>query len=158
LDIVGDGPLRAEIEASARDLAGIRFRGWLDPAAVRDAMERSYAVLVPSVTARNGDAEGLPSVVLEAMSAGAAVIAARHAGIPEAVLDGETGLLAREGDAADLAEKIAALDRSAALRQTLALAGRGRVEACFAVNAQSAALEIILEDAVARAAREVRLS
>jgi glycosyltransferase involved in cell wall biosynthesis len=156
LDVVGDGPLRAEIEASARDLAGIRFLGWLDHAAVREAMARSYAVLVPSVTARNGDAEGLPSVVLEAMSAGTAVVASRHAGIPEAVLDGETGLLAREADAADLAEKIAALDRSAALRQTFSLAGRGRVEACFAANAQSAALEIILEDAVARAAMEAR--
>ncbi len=156
LDIVGDGPLRAEIEASARDLTGIRFLGWLDHAAVRDVMARSYAVLVPSVTARNGDAEGLPSVVLEVMSAGTVVIASRHAGIPEAVRDGETGLLAREADAGDLAEKIALLDRSGELRQTLAMAGRRRVEQCFAVNAQSAALEVILEDAVARAAMAIR--
>jgi glycosyltransferase involved in cell wall biosynthesis len=155
LHIVGDGALRADMEASARDLSGIVFAGWLDPASVRARMASSYAVLVPSVTAPNGDAEGLPSVVLEAMAAGTAVIASRHAGIPEAVTDHETGLLAREGDAADWAAQIALLDRSPELRRTLAVAARRRVEERFAAAAQSAALETILEDVIARGAGAV---
>ena len=62
-------------------------------------MRRATLLAAPSLTARDGDAEGLPNVVVEAAASGLPVVATRHSGIPEAVEDGETGFLVREGDA-----------------------------------------------------------
>ena len=101
---VGDGPLRPVLETLARDVAGIELAGWLSPDEVKARMAGAWSLLVPSVVARNGDAEGLPSVIPEAMAAGCAVIGSNDGGITEAIRVGETGLLVPPGDAAALAD------------------------------------------------------
>lgn len=104
LVMIGDGPLRSQLETQARDLPGaVQFLGTQPAATVRQWMNRARLLVAPSVTAAHGDAEGLPNVVLEAQAMGLPVVSTTHAGIPEGVLHGETGFLAPERNAADLA-------------------------------------------------------
>ena len=110
VSIVGDGPLRPGLERLARELGvsdRIAFAGWLSHEAMPRAMAEADCIVAPSVTAADGDMEGLPLVVVEAMATGLPVIGTRHSGIPEAVLDGDNGLIVEERDDAALAEAIA---------------------------------------------------
>ena len=100
LTLVGDGELRAPIEAAiaAHGLAAhVTLTGWLDEAGVRRELAAAQALVLPSF------AEGLPMVVMEAMAAARPVIATYIAGIPELVLPGETGWLVPAGDVEALA-------------------------------------------------------
>lgn len=101
LDMIGAGPLLEPCRYLAHKLGcaeRIRFLGAQTHAAVRTAMAQAAILLQHSVTTGNGEAEGLPSSIQEAMAAGAAVVATRHAGIPEAIESGSNGLLVAEGD------------------------------------------------------------
>jgi glycosyltransferase involved in cell wall biosynthesis len=70
---------------------------------VTELFETAALVVLPSVVARNGQMEGLPVVLMEALAAGAPVVATRLSGIPEIILDGETGLLAEPESPDDFA-------------------------------------------------------
>jgi glycosyltransferase involved in cell wall biosynthesis len=107
LVVVGDGPERANLEAQAQSL-GIRcdFRGAQASSVVRQEMSFARVFCVPSMTARNGDSEGLGIVFAEAQAMGVPVVSSLHGGIPEVVCDGSTGLLAPERDHSRLAEHI----------------------------------------------------
>jgi glycosyltransferase involved in cell wall biosynthesis len=101
LDMIGDGPLLAECRRLAVSLGvdeRIRFLGAQPPETVRRQMAGAYALLQHSVTGPGGETEGLPTVIQEAMAAGAVVVATRHAGIPEAIESGRNGLLVAERD------------------------------------------------------------
>jgi colanic acid/amylovoran biosynthesis glycosyltransferase len=102
LKLVGDGLIAGELKRAAADLRSIEFPGWIPNRELRQLMRGALAVCVPSVEAASGDAEGLPNVVIEAMAAGAPVVATHHAGIGEAVEDQRTGLLVPSGDVAAL--------------------------------------------------------
>lgn len=111
LDMVGDGPLRARCEEviARRGLAGqVTLHGSLPHAEVAALMRPASIFVQHSVTASNGDIEGFPTAIAEAMSAELAVVSTRHSGIPEHVLDGETGLVVAERDVEGMA---AALDK-----------------------------------------------
>jgi glycosyltransferase involved in cell wall biosynthesis len=119
-EIIGDGPLRAASEARVAELGigdRVRFLGRLPHDAVRDHLARAAVYLQHSVTAPDGNEEGLPTSIQEAMASGAVVVSTRHAGIPEAVEDGVTGLLVDEHDgpgfAAALRAVVADPDRAA---------------------------------------------
>ena len=101
LVVIGDGPLKSTLERRAGP--SVQFLGALPPAEVAQWMRRAALLAAPSLTAADGDAEGLPNVVVEAAASGLPVVATRHSGIPEAVEDGETGFLVAEGDSAALA-------------------------------------------------------
>lgn len=144
LVVVGDGPHRRRLEGRALRL-GLRervtFTGELPQEEVRRWMRRAWLLAAPSVTARDGDAEGLPTVICEAAAAGLPVVASTHPGIGEAVVDGETGLLAREGDVPALASAIARLLGKPALRERMATAARRLAEERFSRSRQIARLE-----------------
>jgi len=140
LDVIGDGPLRAELAAAATGQP-VRFLGWLQPDQVAAAMADALALLVPSRVAASGDAEGLPTVVLEAQARGLPVIATRHAGIPEAVSHDATGLLVPEGDVAALADAIVRLAGDEQLWQHLRDQALHSVRAEFDAVRQSQRLE-----------------
>jgi glycosyltransferase involved in cell wall biosynthesis len=107
LSIVGDGPLRAELDRLARDLGlSVHFHGALEPTAIKSELDRARVVCLPSTRAANGDAEGLPIVLLEAQAAGLPVVASRFGGIKEAVDDGKTGYCFVEKDVGDLASRL----------------------------------------------------
>jgi glycosyltransferase involved in cell wall biosynthesis len=92
------------------------------------------------VTALDGDRDGLPTVLLEAMATGTPVIATPVTGIPEVVIDGETGLVVPESDPYALANAIERLLGDPTLGARLARAARALVEEQFDVRRQAAAL------------------
>jgi len=144
LSLVGDGELGSLVAARAAELGGIEQAGWLANDAVKQRMAGTLALVVPSVTAKAGDAEGLPNVILEAMAAGIPVVGSDSAGIAEAIAQERTGLVVPPGNASALAEALARLASDPALRQAMALAGRARAIAEFSAPDQSRRLEQIL--------------
>jgi glycosyltransferase involved in cell wall biosynthesis len=104
LDIAGHGPLEPALRSYVRELGlqeAVRFLGFVSP--VQAALESAAIVVVPSL------GEGFGMVALEAMERARAVIASDVGGLPEIVVDGETGLVVPAGDAEALAEAIVAL-------------------------------------------------
>jgi colanic acid/amylovoran biosynthesis glycosyltransferase len=146
LVVIGDGPLRDELEAVAkRTLRKCRFLGWLPAEAVRQWMNRARVFCVPSVRAPSGDGEGFGMVFAEAQAMGLPVASFSSGGVPEAVLDGATGLLAPEGDWRALAGNILALLKNDNLWSMMSEAGQRRVEQLFDLRKQTANLEEIYE-------------
>jgi glycosyltransferase involved in cell wall biosynthesis len=111
LDFIGDGPLLDPTRALAEELgvaAKIRFHGAQPHNTVRDQLMSTQFFLQHSVTARDGNTEGLPTAIQEAMACGCITVSTHHAGIPEAIDEGETGFLVDEFDETGFAEAISA--------------------------------------------------
>jgi glycosyltransferase involved in cell wall biosynthesis len=152
LVVIGDGPLRRDLERQSAPLGDrVRFLGNLPPDEVAAWMRRAWLIAVPSVTARDGDSEGLPTVAVEAAASALPAIVSAHSGLPEAVVDGETGFVVPEGDAAALAARIAELLAAPDLRVRMGAAARRLAEGRFDALKQAAALER-LYDAVTQCA------
>ncbi|GGB04560.1 glycosyltransferase [Allosediminivita pacifica] len=149
-EMIGGGELlaRCREEVAVAGLADrIALPGALPHADVADRLSRATIFAQHSVTGEDGNTEGLPSVIQEAMACGCAVVSTRHAGIPEAVREGDTGLLVDEHDEAGYA---AALD--ALLADPDRTAGMGAAGRAFAVaNLDKATLTARIEE-VMRAA------
>jgi len=142
LAILGDGPLRRDLERRAAHLgARVKFLGARPAAEVAGWMRRAWLLAAPSVTAADGDAEGLPTVILEAAASSLPAVGTFHSGIPEAIADGETGFLVPERDADALAARIGALLASADLRHGMGLAARAMAGRRFDLGRQTALLE-----------------
>jgi glycosyltransferase involved in cell wall biosynthesis len=141
LAVIGDGPLRGALVRQAEGLADVRFLGWQPNHVVRHWMRGAMAVCVPSRMAGTGDSEGLGHVVLEAMEAGAPVVASRHGGIQEIVEDGVTGLLTVPGDPASIAVALGNLAAAPDLRALMGAKGRDLVMRRFDAVTQSRLLE-----------------
>lgn len=136
--VVGDGPLRGRLEALAGELGiadAVQFRGWQVQDAIVEALYDHDVLLAPSVTAQDGDQEGIPVTLMEAMATGMAVVSTRHSGIPELVEDGRSGLLADEGDHAALADALIRLSDSPELARSMGRAARLRVAAAHDADA-----------------------
>jgi len=150
LVVIGGGPLRADYEARAAALpVRCRFLGHQPTAVVREWMARASVFCVPSVIAGSGDAEGFGIVFIEAQAMGLPVVSTRSGGIPEAVEDGETGLLVSERDPRALAEAILQLMQDDELWQRFSLAGRIRVLENFNLFKQTRRLECVFEQLLA---------
>lgn len=146
LVLIGDGELKTELEIlAAKFLRRYQFLGFQPQSVVKNWMDRSMLLVVPSVTAANGDSEGLPTVVVEAQAMGLPVVASNHAGIPQAVIHGETGFLTAERDIAGLAESILRLLGDPELWQRFSLNGREHIEKNFNLDKQTKILESLYE-------------
>lgn len=146
LVLIGDGPLRASLEALAsKHLKRYRFLGVQPQPVVRDWMNRARVLAAPSVTTPAGDSEGLPNVVLEAQAMQLPVASTYHAGIPEAVIHGETGFLVKEHDWEGLASYLVKLLQENDLWQHFSQQGRSHMENNFNRYRQTRALERIYE-------------
>lgn len=109
LVLVGSGPLEGSLRSLARDLGledAVEFTGALSHEGVAGHLQRCRVAVVSSVVLESGRAEGMPTVVPEALAAGALLVATRAGGVPDVVSDGVNGWLARPGDVDDLAAKI----------------------------------------------------
>jgi colanic acid/amylovoran biosynthesis glycosyltransferase len=149
LVVVGDGPLRVEHERRARELGvDASFLGWLTPEEVALQLGQVRALCVPSRRAANGDAEGLPMTVLEAGAQGVPVVATRHSGIPEAVVERESGLLADEGDVEAIARQLVAVLTDHDLWRRLSAGARARIAQDFDPERQAARLERHYDEAL----------
>ena len=117
--VIGDGPIRGELEAAAAGLP-VEFVGQQGRAAVLEAIAKSQLMLIPSITADNGDQEGLPVTLLEGGAGKICVIASRLPGIDEVIVDGVSGLLVPQRDSDALAAAIERALGDDALRAKLA--------------------------------------
>ena len=106
LTIAGEGPLLDELQDLTRVLKidqRVSFTGFISQAELRDIFYASHIFLHPSETGPDGNQEGIPNSMLEAMSSGLPIFATQHGGIPEAIENGATGVLVPERDAEKLA-------------------------------------------------------
>lgn len=146
--IAGEGPLRETLAASilAKRLEGsVILAGAVPLHRLRAHYYRRARVLAqPCVIAADGDRDGIPTVILEAMAMGVPVVSTAVSGIPEAIDDGRSGFLAQPGDAAALAERIALLLGDPSLADRIAREGRARVEEAFDLQRNAGALRKLI--------------
>ncbi|HEY6210468.1 MAG TPA: glycosyltransferase [Gemmatimonadales bacterium] len=137
LQIVGDGPLRHVLEAQVKRL-GLGGRVALPGAQSHDLVRRAYqraaVFALPCVIASNGDRDGIPNVLLEAMASGVPVISTPVSGIPELIESGVDGLLVPPNSPPRLAETLDLLLASQGLRERLACAARAKIESSFSLE------------------------
>jgi glycosyltransferase involved in cell wall biosynthesis len=144
LDIIGDGALRPRIEAKIKSLGlqqRIRLHGALPYQETHRLVSEADLFCLPSKVASNGDTEGLPISILEAMSMGVPVVSTRHSGIPDAVLEGKTGLMVNEGDIQGLTTACLRILTDAELWLKFSRNSRIRIEERFDIRLQTARLE-----------------
>ncbi len=150
LHLFGEGPLEAELRERV-DLLDLErhvsFEGAVPIEALKAAVGRCDVVIQPSERHPDGMIEGVPNGTLEAMALARPVVATRHGGIPEAVLDGQTGVLVGEGDAGGLAAALGELLDHPERARALGEAGRRHVEAEFSPEGQGQALAAHLTEA-----------
>jgi len=150
LIIIGDGSLKRDLEQlAAATLKSYQFLGFQPVAVVKSWMNRASLFVAPSVTAHQGDSEGLPNVVLEAQAMGLPVVSTVHAGIPEAIVQGETGFLAPERNSEALTQYILRLLQDPDLWQAFSHQGQARVRTHFDRRQQTRILEGIYKEILA---------
>jgi glycosyltransferase involved in cell wall biosynthesis len=134
LTVVGSGPLEHELRAQARALGlqeAVTFAGAVPNAETAEYYRRASVLVMPSVVTAEGDQEGLGLVMAEALACECPVVASDLPAISDLIEDSVTGLIARQGDPRDLAEKIVRILREPARAALLAREGRARVLARF---------------------------
>src|SRR5947209_4040436 len=142
LVVIGDGPLRQQLEQLAGDtLCRYRFLGFQPPDQVKHWMNRARVFAAPSIRAISGDAEGYPNVFAEAQAMGLPVVSFASDGVMEAVVHGETGFLAPERDTEALAHYLEQLCADEVLCSRMGESARRRVCSQFDLRAQTKKLE-----------------
>jgi glycosyltransferase involved in cell wall biosynthesis len=147
-EIIGDGPLRGDLEARIRKLNlsdRVHLLGSLSQGAVLERLWAADIFALPSVTDTQGASDVFPTVIIEAMAAARPVVSTHLAGIPESVVHGETGLLVPPGDTMALAEALARLIEDPKLRLHYGRAGRERIEQHFRIEHTVAPLIELLQ-------------
>ena len=147
LTVAGEGPLRESVDAFVANKglkSVVKVLGVQPHSHVLDLLTGADIFVQHSLTARGGDAEGWPVAIAEAAAAGLPVVATRHAGIPEQVVDGVTGYLVEEGDVDAMQEALFALAANPELRKSFGEAARAHI-AQFDRQRQLAQLQALLQ-------------
>jgi glycosyltransferase involved in cell wall biosynthesis len=155
-DIIGDGPLRDPLGARIDMLnlsSRINLLGSLSQKAVLEKLQAADIFALPSIIDAQGASDVFPTVILEAMASARPVVSTRVAGIPELVVDGETGVLVSPGDIAALTEALLHLFCDGELRSRYGRAGRDRIEQYFRIEDTVAPLLKLFERASVAAAK-----
>lgn len=147
--MIGAGPLEESLRQQVQ-FAGIPclFTGFLPISEVKQWLNKATVVAVPSVTAKDGDSEGLPTILLEAQSMETPVVATWHSGIPEGVLLGVTGDLVDERDSSALADKLRSFLDAGQKVDKFGRAGRQFVADRFDLKLQARGLEKIYDHVI----------
>src|SRR5256714_947057 len=147
-DIIGDGPLRETLQAKIEQLdlsSRVNLLGSLSQGAVLEKLQTADIFALASTTDAQGATDVFPTVILEAMASARPVVSTRLAGIPELVVDGQTGMLAPPGDSTALAHALEQLLRDPELRLRFGHSGRARIEQHFRIEQTVAPLIEMLE-------------
>jgi len=146
--IVGDGKLRGELTELIEQLevySHIQLVGWKSQEDVARLLKSVDIFLAPSVTGADGDQEGIPVVLMEALACGLPVISTFHSGIPELIQDRQSGFLVQERDAVALAEKLEYLAAHPEVGDNMGKTGRAWVEKHHNINQLNEQLVKIFE-------------
>lgn len=157
LIVIGDGPLGRTLKKLAKSLVPngqIRFLGALPHDDVMLWMRKAAMLVLPSIRTRSGRVEGLGMVLLEAAATGVPVVACRVGGIPEGVIDGQTGFLVPDRDAQALSRRIVELLDAPELRERMGAKGRAFVEQHFDSRQQGAVLEALYDEVVSAPSKQ----
>ncbi len=150
-DIIGDGPLRDGLQAKIESLnlsPRVVLHGSLSQQAVFEKLQAADIFALASVTDAQGASDIFPTVILEAMASARPVVSTSLAGIPELVVNGQTGILVSPGDVSALTQALEQLLRDGELRLRYGRGGRARIEQHFRIQQTVAPLLRLLEDAV----------
>ncbi len=153
--IAGEGPQLAELRALAATLEiaeRVKFTGFLPQESLRALYAAAHLFLHPSEFGPNGDQEGVPNSMLEAMASGLPVLATTHGGIPEAVEHGSSGLLVAERDHAALAEQMRVLASDPMRYAQMSANAAERVRRTFDLETQTRELERCYAEAIGEGA------
>src|SRR5204862_1722625 len=140
------GPMREELQELTRKLKihdRVALPGFLLPEKLRDIYYASHIFLHPSETGIDGNQEGIPNAMLEAMATGLPVFATEHGGIPEAIENGVSGILVPERDHEALSRALLNVAQDPALLSRMARAGGEAVRRNFELSTQTQRLEEI---------------
>ena len=132
--VIGGGELLGELQGIAANLGiadRVTFLGARPHSEVKQRLRDAHVFLLPSVAARDGDLEGIPVSLMEAMATGLTVVSTYHSGIPELIEDHRTGFLAPERDSAALAGKLSWIAENPEACEQIAVAARKKIEADF---------------------------
>jgi glycosyltransferase involved in cell wall biosynthesis len=144
--IAGEGPLLTGLQRLARELKidnRVQFTGFISQEQLRELLYRSHIFLHPSETGSDGNQEGVPNSMLEAMASGLPVFATRHGGIPEVIENGVSGVLVAERDAEGLSRALLDVVQDRQWLSQLARNGADAVAQKFELRAQIRKLEEI---------------
>ncbi len=154
LRMIGDGPLLEKCKALASSLGiatAVTFLGAQQHAVVRAEMRNARCFLQHSVEATSGDCEGTPLGILEAGASGLPVVATRHAGIPDVVIEGETGFLVNEHDIDGMAAHMLRLLEEPKLAAKMGQSARTHISINFSQQQSLDKLWTIVESSIRRA-------
>jgi len=154
--ILGDGPRREPLTALAAELGvadRVTLHGRHRQEQVREGLEGSDVLVAASVTAADGDEEGIPNVLKEAMALGLPVVGTRHAGIPELVEDGVSGFLVPERNEAALADALQRLALEPGRWAPMGRAGRAKIELEYDIDRLNDRLAGLLDNLIRPEAR-----
>lgn len=135
--IAGDGPLKGELADLIKQLSiskNVKLLGWKDQEEILLLLNRADILLAPSVTSEDGNQEGIPVVIMEALARGIPVISTYHSGIPELVDDGVSGFLVPERDADSLSDRLTYLLDHPEVWPKMGEEGRNKVEKNYNIN------------------------
>jgi colanic acid/amylovoran biosynthesis glycosyltransferase len=153
LTIAGEGPLLGQLQDLARDLnidRRVSFTGFVSPEQLREIYYASHIFLHPSQTGRDGNQEGVPNSMLEAMASGLPVFATEHGGIPEAIENGVSGVLVPERDHEKLAAALLGAAKDPGFLSRIAHNGAESVRRNFDLRVQAQKLEDIYLRTISR--------
>jgi colanic acid/amylovoran biosynthesis glycosyltransferase len=155
-DIIGDGPLRNELQHLIESLEMgevINLLGDKHQQEVIETLNNSHILIAPSVTTYTGDQEGIPNVLKEAMAMNLPVISTNHSGIPELIKNGISGILVPERDIDALAEKLNYLINHPQIWSKMCRAARNHVVEDYDINKLNCQLIEIYEHVLKNSAR-----
>ena len=153
LRMIGDGPLLNECQTLLRELGlenAVTLLGGQSPQFVQEEMRKARCFVQHSIQAPSGDCEGTPVGILEAGASGLPVVSTRHAGIPDVVIEGETGLLIDEGDEEGMARQMLRMAQDPILAARLGEAARQRIAEHFSIEHSISGLWRVIESCLDR--------
>ena len=136
-NIVGDGPVKNTLEDLIEGLNignNVKLLGWRHQEEIIELMKHTDVLIAPSVVSGDGDEEGIPVVLMEALAQGMPVLSTQHSGIPELVQDGESGFLVPERNVEALADKLEILIKHPEIWSEMGRAGREYVERHYDID------------------------
>ena len=136
-EIFGDGPLESQLRGQVEESGlqeFVQLPGPKPQHELRERLARASVFVLPSVPEAEGGMDNLPTVIMEAMATGLPVVSTRIGGIPEMVIDNETGFLMRPDDPVALADAIEKVINDRSLGQKLGQAGHGRAQKLFSIE------------------------
>ncbi|HET9481744.1 MAG TPA: glycosyltransferase family 4 protein, partial [Candidatus Polarisedimenticolia bacterium] len=143
LEIYGEGDQRGRIESRVNELGlqdRVSLKGAIPHERIPSVLAAAGVFVLPCVVLPNQDRDGIPNTIIEALASGLPVVSTAISGIPEAVRDGQTGLLVPERDAWALAAALERMMTDASLRALCAAQGRRLAESLFSIDSSGRSL------------------